>query len=198
MKLPESTEWLLHCAATLAQLAPGERASAAQLAEYYGVPAAYLAKQLQALVRGGLFTATTGPRGGFRLARSADEITMLELVETADGIAPPYLCREIRQQGRGALRPEDCEQICILAATMAKAHQAFRDSLGTVTVADILATLPAGASARTRRLLARAPSLATSCPGVPARKEGFPEAGTAAWAAVALPQDHSRSRRRCR
>jgi Rrf2 family protein len=158
VKLPESTEWLLHCAATLAQLAPGERASAAQLAEYYGVPAAYLAKQLQALVRGGLLTATTGPRGGFRLARSADEITMLELVETADGIAPPYLCREIRQQGRGALRPEDCEQICVLAATMAKAHQAFRDSLGTVTVADILATLPAGASARTRRLLARAPS----------------------------------------
>ena len=71
MKLPTSTEWLLHAAASLAQLEPGVSASAAQLAEHYGVPAAYLAKQLQALVRAGVLAATTGPRGGFRLARPA-------------------------------------------------------------------------------------------------------------------------------
>lgn len=105
MKLPVSTEWLLHCAASLAQLEAGATASAAQLAQYFDLPAAYLAKQLQALVKAGVLAATTGPRGGFRLARPASEITLLQIVEAVDGTSSPYECREIRQQGRGPCPP---------------------------------------------------------------------------------------------
>lgn len=153
MKLPGSTEWVLHCAATLAQLEPGAAASAAQLAEYYDVPAPYLAKQLQALVKAGVLAAMTGPRGGFRLARPASEVTLLQIVEAVDGRSSPYECREIRQQGRGALPPEDCLSICILAEKMAEAHAAWRTSLAGVTLADILASLPETAPARTRSRL---------------------------------------------
>ncbi|WP_159945037.1 MULTISPECIES: Rrf2 family transcriptional regulator [unclassified Nocardiopsis] len=154
MKLPVSTEWVLHCATTLAQLEPGATASAAQLAAYFDLPAAYLAKQLQPLVKAGVFAATTGPRGGFRLARPAAETTMLQIVEAVDGASPPYECREIRRQGRGALPPEDCQHTCVLAAKMAEAHEAWRSSLGAVSLADLIATLPASAPARTRALLA--------------------------------------------
>ncbi|TQS25631.1 Rrf2 family transcriptional regulator [Microbispora sp. KK1-11] len=154
MKLPASTEWVLHCAATLAQLEPGVTASAAQLAEYYDVPAPYLAKQLQALVRAGVLGAMTGPRGGFRLARAASDITLLQIVEAVDGASSPYECREIRQQGRGALPPEDCRRICVIAEKMAEAHRAWRSSLAGVTLADILGELPSGAPARTRSRLA--------------------------------------------
>ncbi|MEN3616051.1 Rrf2 family transcriptional regulator [Plantactinospora sp. ZYX-F-223] len=153
MKLPVSTEWLLHCAATLAQLDPGATASAAQLAQYYDLPAAYLAKQLQDLVKAGVLTATTGPRGGFRLAQPASEITLLRIVEAVDGTSPPYECREIRQQGRGALPPEQCQNTCVLAQKMADAHDAWRRSLADVSLADIIATLPPTAPARTRSLL---------------------------------------------
>ncbi|MEV4623256.1 Rrf2 family transcriptional regulator [Asanoa sp. NPDC049573] len=153
MKLPVSTEWLLHCAATLAQLDPGASASAAQLATYFDVPAAYLAKQLQELVKAGVLVATTGPRGGFRLARPPSEITLLRIVEAVDGTSSPYECREIRQQGRGALRPEECRSICVLAEKMADAHDAWRRSLASVSLADIVATLPATAPARTRSRL---------------------------------------------
>src|SRR5947208_10394884 len=99
---------MLHCATTLAQLEPGNTASAAQLAQYYDLPVPYLSKQLQALVRAGVLAATTGPRGGFRLARPTSEITLLQIVEAVDGGSSPYECREIRQQGVGALSPEDC------------------------------------------------------------------------------------------
>ncbi len=150
MKLPVSTEWVLHCATTLAQLDPGASASTTQLAQYYDLPAAYLAKQLKALVRAGLLAATTGPRGGFRLAQPASEITLLQIVEAVDGTSPPYECREIRQRGRGALPPEDCRRTCILAAKMAEAHEAWRSSLAGVTLAGILATLPPSAPSRTR------------------------------------------------
>lgn len=153
MKLPASTEWVLHCATTLAQLDPGTSASVTQLAQHYDLPSAYLSKQLKTLVRAGLLAATTGPRGGFRLARPAGEITLLQIVEAVDGSSAPYECREIRQQGRGALPPEDCRDTCVLARKMAEAHQAWRASLAGVTLADILATLPASAPARTRQRL---------------------------------------------
>jgi Rrf2 family protein len=138
----------------LAQLEPGATASAAQLAEYYDLPAPYLAKQLQALVRAGVLAATTGPRGGFRLARPAAEITLLDVVEAVDGASTPYECREIRQRGAGALPPEDCRNACVLARKMADAHRAWRQSLAADSLADILATLPPSAPARTRTRLA--------------------------------------------
>lgn len=153
MKLPVSTEWLLHCATSLAQLEPGAAASAAQLAQYFDLPAPYLAKQLQALVRTGVLNATTGPRGGFRLARPASEITLLQIVEAVDGGAAPYECREIRQQGRGALSPEECREPCILAVKMAEAHEAWRRSLAATSLADLVIELPEWAPPRTRQRL---------------------------------------------
>ena len=155
MKLPESTEWVLHVATSLAQLGPGGTASAGQLAEHYDLPAAYLAKQLQALVRTGVLSAITGPRGGFRLARPADQITMLQVVEAVDGGSPFYTCNEIRQNGRAASPPEQCRKACGLAARMAEAEAAWRQSLRAVTIADIVASLPSGVPERTRALLAR-------------------------------------------
>lgn len=155
VRLPESTEWLLHSVTALAQLEPGKTASAARLAAHYDVPPAYLAKQLQALVRAGVLAAATGPRGGFRLARAADEITLLQIVEAVDGSSPFYQCNEIRQRGRGAVPAEQCRRACALAARLADAEAAWRASLAGVTIADIVRTLPRGLPARTRALLGR-------------------------------------------
>lgn len=155
MKLPESCEWVLHCAAALAQLPAGDTASTGQLAEHFGVPAPYLAKQLAALVRAGVLTASTGPRGGFRLARAAGRITVLDVVEAVDGGTDPYQCRELRQQGRGAAPAEECTEPCGLATTMRAAHDAWRASLAAVSLADIVGSLPPEIPDRTRRLLAR-------------------------------------------
>lgn len=154
MRLPESLEWALHCTASLAQM-PGETVSTARLAEHFGLPPAYLAKQLALLVRAEVLAGATGPRGGFRLARAPSEITVLEIVEAISGRANPYQCREIRQQGRGALPPEQCQERCVIAATMDRAHAAWRDNLAAVTVADLVGTLSDELQERTRRLLSR-------------------------------------------
>lgn len=153
VKLPVSTEWVLHCATTLAQLEPGTTVSTAQLADYFELPAPYLAKQLKELAKASVLTALPGPRGGYRLARPAAEITLLQIVEAVAGSASPYECHEIRRRGRGALAPEDCRDTCVLAAKMADAHDAWRESLAAVTLADIVGEIPQWAPARTRRLL---------------------------------------------
>ena len=69
MKMPEGVEWALHCTWLLTFAREGDAVPARRLAEFYDLPEAYLAKLLKALVRAGLLRATSGPRGGFRLAR---------------------------------------------------------------------------------------------------------------------------------
>ena len=72
MKLSDGVEWGVHVTTLLAVLPPDRALPAAKLAEYHGVPAAYLAKHLQALSRAGILVSVQGPRGGYRLARPGD------------------------------------------------------------------------------------------------------------------------------
>ena len=143
--------------AVIAQLPAGSTVSRAQLAEHFGVPGPYLSKQLAKLVRAGILTGSTGPRGGFRLAAAPERISILDLVIAVDGAADPYVCRELRQQGRGAARPEDCTQPCALATVMRRAHEAWRESLAGVTVAEVVAGLPPSVLEKNRRLLLASP-----------------------------------------
>lgn len=63
--------------------------SAARLAAWHDLPAAYLNKQLQALARAGIVTSTPGPRGGFRLARPLDAISLMDVVAAVEGPRRP-------------------------------------------------------------------------------------------------------------
>ncbi|MFD2025443.1 RrF2 family transcriptional regulator [Promicromonospora aerolata] len=128
-------------------------ACTAQLAQHFDLPPAYLAKQLARLVRAGVLSGTTGPRGGFRLGRPPAQITVLDVVEAIDGPGNPYQCREIRRQGRGALPPQECSERCALAVAMDAAHAAWQGSLRSVSVAELIESLPAEIPERNRRLL---------------------------------------------
>ncbi|GAA1968917.1 Rrf2 family transcriptional regulator [Isoptericola halotolerans] len=154
MKLPESAEWALHSVTALAQV-PSEAVSARRLAEHFGLPAPYLSKQLALLVRAGVLSASTGPRGGFRLARSASSLTLLDVVEAIGGSADPYTCHEIRQQGRGAAPPEECIEPCLLAQKMREAYLAWRESLRAVVISELVGSLSDEVVARTRASLTR-------------------------------------------
>ncbi|MEE9240080.1 MAG: Rrf2 family transcriptional regulator [bacterium] len=56
-----------------------------EIAESENLPAPFLAKLLQQLARTGILTSVKGPKGGFGLARRADEITLMEIVAAVDG-----------------------------------------------------------------------------------------------------------------
>ncbi len=142
MKLSQGVEWMLHGVALIAQAPSGQSVSRRVLAEHYDLPEAYLAKHLKALVRAGVLVATPGPTGGFRLARPADQITALDIVEGIEGATSPFVCQEIRQRGTLAATPAECRRPCAMAKVMDRAHQAWRSSLAAVTVVDLVGTIP--------------------------------------------------------
>src|SRR6516165_5842886 len=63
---------------------PGS-ASAKDIAEAYRIPLPLLSKVLQKLARAGLLISEQGTNGGYRLSRSAGEISTLEVIRTIDG-----------------------------------------------------------------------------------------------------------------
>src|SRR5258708_32131869 len=99
MKLSDGVEWGVHVCTLLAVLPPESALPAARLAEYHGVPSAYLAKHLQSLARAGVLETVKGPRGGYRLARPPAAVTVLDVVEAIDGDEPAFRCTEIRRRG---------------------------------------------------------------------------------------------------
>ena len=136
--MSDGVEWALHVAAVLAVVPPDKGLTAAKLAEYHGVPAAYLAKHLQALTRAGVFEAVPGRGGGYRLAKPARDTTVLEVVEAVEGRTRAFECSEIRQRGPAGGPKSDYRNVCGIARVMYDAEAAYREELRKVTINDLL------------------------------------------------------------
>jgi Rrf2 family protein len=148
MKLSDGVEWGLHCAALLAVIPSGSVLPAKALAEYHGISESYLVKHLQALTAAGILVSVPGPKGGYRLARPAAEIAVLDVVDAIEGREPAFRCTEIRQRGPAGLEPEVYRLPCTINATMLRAEMAWRKSLRAHTVADLVAGLTKQANPR--------------------------------------------------
>lgn len=139
--MSDGVEWAIHCCTMLAFLDGEQALPAAKLAEYHGVPPAYLAKHLQALVRAGVCDSVPGPRGGFRLARDAAHITLLDVTLAVDGDETAFRCTEIRQRGPASQSASCYPTACGIASAMWQAEEAWRRELRAVSVADVAASL---------------------------------------------------------
>ncbi len=64
----------------------------AEIAERDGLPLAYLEHLVARLRKAGLIDSRRGSRGGYMLARAADQITMAEVVEALEGSIAPIEC----------------------------------------------------------------------------------------------------------
>jgi Rrf2 family protein len=137
MRLSDGVEWGVHVCTLLAAMPPDRSLPAAKLAEFHGVPAAYLAKHLQALARAEVLETVKGPRGGYRLARPASEITILDVVEAIDGDEPAFRCNEIRRRGPSAAPAREYAPLCGINRAFLRADERWRDELRATTVEEL-------------------------------------------------------------
>lgn len=136
MRMAKGVEWALHTLLNLDMIGGGPVGSA-QLAEAHGLSASYLNKQLQQLARAGLVVSVPGPRGGFRLARPLEAISLLDVVEAIEGGAEAFRCTEIRCSGRiGELSPPPTGT-CAVNAAMRRAEEAWRQALAAQNLSGI-------------------------------------------------------------
>ena len=124
--------------------APRRWVSARRIAEQMAIPARFLPHVLRDLARAGLVEGRTGRAGGYRLARPPSDITLLEVVEAAEGTDGPAIC-VLRG---GPCRPDGR---CAVHDVFAGARAGVRATLAATTLADT----PLGPSSMANRGIAR-------------------------------------------
>ncbi len=87
MIFSRSTEYALRAIVYLAvHSSPGKRFGVRKIAESLGFPESYLGKILQDLSRQHVISSVKGPNGGFFIDQDAMDISLLQIVETIDGL----------------------------------------------------------------------------------------------------------------
>ena len=85
LEITRQADYALRAAVEVARMPYGDRAPTATIATQQDIPLPFLAKIVSQLVVRGILEATRGASGGVSLARPADTITMLEVIEAIDG-----------------------------------------------------------------------------------------------------------------
>lgn len=89
--ISQTAEYALRAMVWIAGQNEGYRGSA-EISCATGVPVSYLLKILQSLGENGLLDRKRGLKGGFKLARAADKIAILEIVQIFDPIRKIEKC----------------------------------------------------------------------------------------------------------
>jgi Rrf2 family protein len=128
MKLTRASSYALHAVAHMAAVGEDRPLASHHIAGARGIPDRYLLKVLKPLVSARILRSVRGPNGGYRLAKPATKITMLEVVEAVDG--PIRGQATLVGEGKDGLDAR-LESICDHAAEQARKH------LGKVRISDL-------------------------------------------------------------
>jgi Rrf2 family transcriptional regulator, iron-sulfur cluster assembly transcription factor len=130
MELTRQAAYAIRC---VLETTRHERISTAELARRQHIPLGFLTKIVGGLARVGILETRRGAGGGVRLGRPADEITVLEVIEAAQGPVRLNLCIGL---------PATCEVAhhCPVSRVCDDAQEAVTSAF-SVTFADLCADL---------------------------------------------------------
>lgn len=130
LRLSKKADYALMAAIYLARRARQGSASTREIAEHYAMPADLLAKVLQQLARRGVVASHKGVRGGYRLTRTADAISVAEIVEAIDGPLAMTAC---------ALGDDRCAQMptCTVRDPLQRVKERIATALHTISLDDM-------------------------------------------------------------
>lgn len=131
MQITRQADYAIRAILYLARLKPGAQAATAQIAREQHIPLTFLAKIMSQLSAAGVVRATRGAHGGVALARGADEISLLDIVETIDG---PIMLNDC------TLNPQTCElsDQCVVRLVWCQARADLVQRLGATSFGQLL------------------------------------------------------------
>ena len=128
--LTRKGDYTVRAVLSLARHHVGERRKARQIASEMDVPLAYLRQILANLVQYEVLRSVAGPDGGYELCESPDQITLLRVIELAEG---PIEARACALSGG----PCDWETVCPLHETWARGTELLRQHLAGTTFSEL-------------------------------------------------------------
>lgn len=130
MRLSRASRYALHALAFLANQPREQPVSTKVISSATGIPNVFLLKALKPCVSQRLLDSITGPNGGYRLAKKADEISVLQIIEAVDGPIMPHPFANV-QNGNTQAVDQQLEKL------LAEATNRQRDVYSAMTIAQL-------------------------------------------------------------
>jgi Rrf2 family transcriptional regulator, cysteine metabolism repressor len=145
MMFSTKAEYGVRVMVELARRDGGEPVPLAEIAAHDGLPLAYLEHLVARLRKAALVDSRRGSRGGYMLARPANEITMAEVVEALEGSIAPIEC--ISQASDGSIvcsrevgKTGSATHACPTKLLWTRVRFSIVNTLRETTLADLLAS----------------------------------------------------------
>jgi Rrf2 family iron-sulfur cluster assembly transcriptional regulator len=130
MELTKRGDYAVRAMLALARAPDGRLLSVRRIADEMAIPVRFLPQVMGDLAAAGLVRATTGRAGGYRLARPADAISLLDVVEAVEGDSRRRTC---------VLRGGPCgvDGFCDVHDVFFAAQDAMLNTLGAARITDL-------------------------------------------------------------
>jgi Rrf2 family protein len=131
MQFSVGVEYAFHSLFYLVDLPEHKPVGIRQIAELHGITESYLSKVFARLRKAGLVRSVPGVKGGYELARPAEDISFWDIVEAVEGSSSFFQCAEIRKKNIFVEDPsiftDKCP--CLIKVVMQEAEEQLRNSL---------------------------------------------------------------------
>lgn len=138
MKFSVGVEYALHCLLYMVNLEAGKSVGIKELATFQGISETYLSKVYTKLSKAKIVKSVPGVKGGYKLAKDADDITFWNVVEAVEGQEPFFQCAEIRQNSilvdKENLPDTYTKCPCLIRVVMLEAEEEMKKYLNNKTL----------------------------------------------------------------
>ena len=137
LELTKRADYGIRAMLALARSPDSRALSVRAIAADHGIPVRFLPSAMTDLTRAGLVESTTGRSGGYRLARAAADISLLDIIEAVDGDPRRRTC---------VLRGSPClaSGTCDVHDVFAAAQASLLRELAAASLADVIDRHPPG------------------------------------------------------
>jgi Rrf2 family iron-sulfur cluster assembly transcriptional regulator len=137
MKLSAQEEYGLRCLLQLAHAErEGESLTLSQIANQEGISSANAGKLMWILTKAGLVRSTRGTKGGYVLARPANEIRLNQVIRVLEGEPAESHCKSYAGVLDACIHTGDCG----IRPVIVELHQIVDNALAEITLSQLLGT----------------------------------------------------------
>lgn len=131
MQFSVGVEYAFHSLFYMVDLPKGKTIGIKQIAELNAISETYLSKVFTKLSKSGIVRSISGVKGGYELARAAEDISFWDIIEAVEGPAFFFQCAEIRKKNIFVDDPsvftDKCP--CLIKIVIHEAEEQLRENL---------------------------------------------------------------------
>ena len=137
MQLSQGGEYFFHLLYYMIDISVGTTSGIKELAELNQLSETYLSKIFTKLRKAGIVRSIQGAKGGYELAKRAQNISFWKIVEAIEGPSYMFQCTEIRQNNILADENDacNCSKPCLIKVVMHEAEAQMRKYLSNKNLA---------------------------------------------------------------